>query len=221
MQRFKGVIFDLDGTLLDTIQDIANAMNTILKRYNFPTHDLDSYRFFIGSGIAKLVERSLPSEVSESAKYPKLVEEVFQEYALHLNKFTAPYPGVVDLLDGLTQLGVPFAILSNKADEFMDEVVSNYFSKWDFAVVLGARYGLPKKPDPYSVLEIAEIMALQPSEIVYLGDTDIDMQTAVNSGTYAVGAAWGFRSAEELRANGAHVVIQNPCEILELFQDVG
>ena len=219
MQRFKGVIFDLDGTLLDTIQDIANAMNTVLQRYNFPTHDLDSYRFFIGSGIAKLVERSLPSEVSESVKYSKLVEEVFQEYALHLNKFTAPYSGVVDLLDGLTQLGVPFAILSNKADEFMDEVVSNYFSKWNFAVVLGARYGLPRKPDPYSVLEIAEIMNLQPSEIVYLGDTDIDMQTAVNSGTYAVGSAWGFRSAEELRANGAHVVIQNPCELLELFQD--
>lgn len=217
MQRFKAVVFDLDGTLLDTIQDIANAMNTVLQRYDFPVHDLNSYRFFIGSGIAKLVERALPSDISESTKYPKLVEEFLEEYALHLDKFTAPYNGIVELLDGLTQLGVPLAILSNKADEFMDEVVSSHFAKWSFVVVMGARYGLPTKPDPYSAFEIAEIMQLQPSEIVYLGDSDIDMQTAVNAGMYGVGAAWGFRSVEELSANGANLVIQHPCELLNLF----
>lgn len=217
MQRFKAVVFDLDGTLLDTIKDIANAMNLVLSRYNFPVHDLNSYRFFIGSGIAKLVERALPSDISESAKYPKLVEEFLEEYALHLDKFTAPYEGIVELLDELTKLGVPLAILSNKADEFMDEVVSNYFSRWSFSVVFGARYGMPTKPDPYSAFEIAEIMKLQPSEMVYLGDSDIDMQTAVNAGMYGVGAAWGFRSAEELSANGANLVIQHPSELLNLF----
>lgn len=217
MQIFKAVVFDLDGTLLDTIQDIANAMNTVLNRYNFPAHDLNSYRFFIGSGIAKLVERALPSDISESTKYPKLVEEFLEEYALHLDKFTAPYNGIVELLDGLTQLGVPLAILSNKADEFMDEVVSSHFAKWKFVVVMGARYGLPTKPDPYSAFEIAEIMQLQPSEIIYLGDSDIDMQTAVNAGMYGVGAAWGFRSVEELAANGASLVVHHPLELLDLF----
>lgn len=217
MQKFKAVIFDLDGTLLDTIQDIANAMNVVLKRHNFPTHDLNNYRFFIGSGIAKLVERALPTEISESTKYTKLVEEFIEEYALHLDKFTAPYDGIAELLNKLTNLEIPLAILSNKADEFMDEVVSRHFSNWKFSVVIGARNGLPTKPDPYSAFEIAEVMKIQPSEIIYLGDSDIDMQTAVNAGMYGVGAAWGFRSAEELAANGANLVIKHPSELLGLF----
>lgn len=215
--QYKAVVFDLDGTLLDTVQDIANAMNSVLERHGFPLHDIASYRRFIGNGIPKLVYRALPSEVSESVHYSKLLAEVIDEYSKHLDIHTKLYPGIDELLTELVKMGIRLAILSNKDDSFMDEVVATYLSQWEFEVVFGARANTPVKPDPYSGLEIAELMKLQPAEFIFLGDTSVDMLTANNAGMHAVGAAWGFRGREELYANGAELVIDFPTDLLQLF----
>jgi phosphoglycolate phosphatase len=217
INRYNAVIFDLDGTLLDTVQDIANAMNNVLERHGFPLHDIASYRHFIGNGIPKLVYRALPLEISESVHYQKIVSEVLDEYSKHLDGYTKLYAGIDELLTELIKRGIRLAILSNKDDSFMDEVVDSYFPKWKFEVVFGARANTPVKPDPYSALEIAEIMGLQPAEFIFLGDTSVDMHTAQNAGMYALGAAWGFRGREELYASGAALVIDSPTDLLQLL----
>jgi phosphoglycolate phosphatase len=216
--HYKAVIFDLDGTLLDTVQDIANSMNNVLERHGFPLHDIASYRRFIGNGISKLVYRALPSEISEGVHYNKILAEVIDEYSRNLDVYTRLYDGIGELLSELTQRGISLAILSNKDDSFMSEVVATYLSQWKFEVVFGARANTPAKPDPYSALEIAEIMGLQPTEFLFLGDTSVDMLTANSAGMYAVGAAWGFRGREELYANGARLVIDYPVDLLQLLQ---
>lgn len=214
---FKAVIFDLDGTMLDTIGDIANPVNLVLSRYGFPTHKIEDFRSLIGNGISQLVYRALPSDVAESTSYRKILNEVWEEYRLHLNKSTIPYDGIYGLLDSLAEKGIKLNILSNKADEFMDEVVSKFFSKWNFELVFGARHGIPLKPDPYSAFEIINEMGFDASQCVFIGDSDVDMQTANNAGMYAVGAAWGFRTRGELLANGANLVIEHPSELMKLF----
>lgn len=214
---YKAVIFDLDGTLLNTIGDIANPVNIVLARRGYPVHELDDYRYFIGDGIGQLVHRALPPEVAESSKYPTILAEVKTEYQLNLNKSTVPYQGIEELLDGLTAKGILLNILSNKAHEFMDEVVDNFFTKWQFELVFGARKGLPLKPNPHSVLEMIDLLQLEPEDIVYVGDSDVDMLTANSAGVFAVGVAWGFRGRQELLAHGADLVIDHPQELLQLF----
>lgn len=215
---YKAVIFDLDGTMLDTIRDIANPVNIVLQRYNFPTHDLTTFRDLIGNGIGQLVYRALPVEVAESTSYSTILNEVWTEYQQHLNKSTTPYDGIYELLNKLSDKGIVLNILSNKADEFMDEVVGKYFSDWDFKLVFGARYGVPLKPDPYSAFEIINELDIGASECIFIGDSDVDMQTANHAGIYAVGASWGFRSKSELLAHGADIVIDHPLELLRLFE---
>lgn len=215
--NFKAVIFDLDGTLLDTIGDIATPVETVLKRYGFPGHDREMYRQFIGNGIGELVYRALPIEVAESTSYNKLLGEVWREYGLNLNKSSVPYDGIYTLLDSLAARGIILNILSNKSDEFMDEVVSEFFAKWNFAMVFGARPNKPLKPDPYSVYEILEEIELDAGQCVFVGDSDVDMQTAVNAGVYPVGVSWGFRKPAELKANGAELIIEHPLDLLKLF----
>jgi phosphoglycolate phosphatase len=214
---YKAVIFDLDGTMLDTIRDIANPVNIVLQRYNFPTHDLTTFRDLIGNGIGQLVYRALPAEVAESTSYSTILNEVWTEYQQHLNKSTVPYDGIYELLNKLSNKGIILNILSNKADEFMDEVVGKYFSNWDFKLVFGARHGVPLKPDPYSAFEIINELDIGAGECIFIGDSDVDMQTANHAGIYAVGASWGFRSKSELLAHGADIVIDHPLELLRLF----
>lgn len=214
---YKAVIFDLDGTLLNTIGDIANPVNIVLARYGYPVHSLDDYRYFIGDGIGQLVYRALPPDVAESNKYPTILADVWTEYQLNLNKSTVPYNGITELLDGLTAKGIALNILSNKSHEFMDEVVQRFFAKWDFELVFGARKGLPLKPSPHSIFEMMDLLQLEPENFVYVGDSDVDMLTANSAGVFAVGAAWGFRGKEELLAHGADLVIDYPEQLLGLF----
>lgn len=215
--KFAAVIFDLDGTLLNTVEDIAFAMNLVLTRNNFPTHDVTEYRYFVGGGLTNLVYQTIP----ESARKPELInqylEQVMEEYTKCLDSKTKPYAGITQMLDELSTKHITLAILSNKDHRFMDEVVATHFAKWSFKVVFGARANIPTKPHPQSALEIAQIMQLEPKQIVYVGDTDVDMQTATRAGMYAVGAAWGFRTKKELLDNGAKLIIQHPIELLQLF----
>ena len=217
MSEYKAVVFDLDGTLLNTVEDLAYAMNTVLEKNNLPIHPVQNYRFFVGGGLTNLVYQSLPDDMRKPEIISVVQEDVAKEYAKCIDTMTKPFDGVNELFDGLTTRDIPMAILSNKPHQFMAETVNTHFAKWNFDIVFGARIGVPIKPHPQSALEIADILGLNPQEIVYVGDTDVDMRTATDAGMYPVGVAWGFRDEAELLANGAKQIIHHPTELLKLF----
>ncbi|MGZ0163058.1 MAG: HAD family hydrolase [Planctomycetales bacterium] len=215
--RFKAVIFDLDGTLLDTLADIGNAANDVLAERGHPTHNLEAYRHFIGDGVATLFQRILP----EGLPTPKLIFECVSEFAVSYgrrwNENSQLYPGIADLLDELVRQNVPIAILSNKPHDFVGVCVAEFLSAWPFDPVLGQREGIPRKPDPAGVMEVAESLKVAPEECVYVGDSSVDMLTAKNSGAFAVGVAWGFRPVDELVEYGASRILDSPSDLVELL----
>jgi phosphoglycolate phosphatase len=211
----KAVIFDLDGTLLNTIEDLTDSMNLTLKRFGFKGHDQEAYKYFIGDGIETLVKRALPPESRQEEMITRCVATMREEYALRWDRKTHPYPGIPELLDALFQKGWPISILSNKPDDSTRMVVDKLLPKWAFEIVLGARPSVPKKPDPTAALEIAGLLGLPPDQFIYIGDTGTDMKTAVQAGMFPVGALWGFRTARELMAQGAKVLIEKPMDLLQ------
>lgn len=215
--NFKAVIFDLDGTLLDTIEDLADATNGALSEYGYPTYPVDRYKKFVGDGMENLVKRTLPSDVEDPAIISAVLTRLKTRYDRIWNHKSKPYADIPQLLDALEAAGLKLAILSNKPDSFMRAMVVELLPKWSFKVVYGERPGHPRKPDPASALEIAGHLGCAPSEILYLGDTDTDMNTAVAAGMYPVGVLWGFRDAEELLQNGARSLIRGPLELLKLL----
>lgn len=215
---YSGILFDLDGTLLDTLDDLANSMNAVLKKHGFPGHDTEKYKYFIGNGMEMLVQRVLPPANSEDKKLRETcLKEFHAEYGRRWNEQTRPYAGIDKLLDGLENRGIAMSILSNKADSFTKIIIEQYFGSQRFRFVYGAREGVPKKPDPGSALEIVKLSGIPVGKYLYLGDSGVDMQTATSAGMYAVGAAWGFRDEEELLKHGARVVIKQPEELLALL----
>ncbi|RUA00737.1 MAG: HAD family hydrolase, partial [Deltaproteobacteria bacterium] len=198
--QYKAAIFDLDGTLLDTLEDLAAAANRMLDSYGYPVHPIDSYRHFVGEGAARLVHRVLPRKSISKAVEKECLASFLDDYRRHWRTRTCPYPGICDMLDALTARGMRMAVLSNKPHEITVQCVRHFLGKWSFQTVLGQRPQVPKKPDPAGALEIASLMNLSPSAFIYMGDTAIDMQTARGAGMFAVGVLWGFRPAEELQA---------------------
>ncbi len=216
--NYRAVIFDLDGTLLDSLEDLADSMNQVLARQMFPVHAVEKYRYFVGDGIAELVRRVLPAAQQDSALVAQNISWMSAEYEKRWNQKTRPYPGIAELLDALTDAGMNLAVLSNKPDAFTKIMVPALLPGWQFEPILGARPGVPVKPDPQAALEIAEQLAISPAEILYLGDTATDMLTANAAGMIAVGVAWGFRTVEELQRSGAQQIIHQPAELLQLLQ---
>jgi len=214
---FKAVIFDLDGTLLDTLEDIAGAMNSVLEKRGYPRHPIDAYRHFVGDGVTMLASRVLPEKKRTDEIVTELVKAYREAYGKNWKQKTKPYEGVPEMLDGLTERHVNLAVLSNKPDDATKKCVKGLLSEWNFLTVWGYRDGIPPKPDPTAALEIATRFDLEPGNILFLGDTSIDMKTGVSAGMYPVGALWGFRSREELMAGGAQTVIEQPQEILTLL----
>lgn len=212
--NFKALIFDLDGTLLDTIGDLTDSMNLTLSRFGFKGHDQEAYKYFIGDGIEALAQRALPPENRDEEMVARCVKAMREEYALRWDKKTRPYPGIPQLLDTLTQKGWPISILSNKPDDSTRLVVAKLLSRWSFQIILGSRPSVPQKPDPTAALEIAGLLNLSPSQFIYLGDTGTDMKTALSAGMFPVGALWGFRTAQELLDQGARVLIEKPLDLL-------
>jgi phosphoglycolate phosphatase len=204
--RFKAVIFDLDGTLLNTLEDLADSMNCVLERNRLPEHNLAAYRYFVGDGIEMLVRRALPFEVASENDFQRFVREMKSEYASRWLLKTRPYPGVPEMLAAFAAAGIAMAVLSNKPDEASNEIVKSLLPNIDFRIVLGATPERPKKPDPSAALEIASRLGISPEDFLFMGDTSIDMQTACAAGMFPVGALWGFRPAEELIASGAKVL---------------
>ncbi len=210
---YRAVIFDLDGTLLDTLQDLADAVNAVLRRMGCPIHPVEAYKYFIGQGFSVLAERSLPPAQRSPSRIAECVAGSKAEYAARWQRSTRPYDGVPALLDELTRRGVKMAILSNKPHEFTEVVVRHFLAAWRFEAVLGGREGVPAKPDPAAALEIGRLLGLPPGDILYAGDSGTDMQTARRAGMFAVGVLWGFRGREELLAGGAQALIDRPGEL--------
>ncbi len=212
----KAVIFDLDGTLVNSIFDLAEACNYSLEKVGQTPYDLDSYRYFVGNGIPVLIER-----VVNGKNRPDLYDEVFkifnEYYAVHYVDKTKPYDGICDLLAFLKEKGLKIAILSNKAHRFSVEVAEKVFGKDYFDLVLGLRDGIPEKPAPDAVFEIMEKFNLTAEDCLYVGDTGGDMQTGNNAGVKTIGVLWGFREKEELVQNNAKVIISHPSEIKNLI----
>ena len=215
--RYKAILFDLDGTLLDTLEDLATAANRALGTLGLPAHPTDAYRVFVGDGLRTLAERILPGEQRSAAQVDALVAAFEREYSRTWNERTAPYAGVPEMLDRLTGDGYRMSVLSNKPDAFTRLCVEQLLPHWTFAPLYGQRPGVPKKPDPAAALAIAAELGLDPAEVLYLGDTATDMHTARAAGMEAVGVLWGFRSADELRAAGARHLITHPGELAPLL----
>lgn len=213
---YSAVVFDLDGTLLDSLADIAHTVNQVLGEWNFAPHPLERYRYFVGDGVVTLFERALPADVDRGEWVARCVARFHEVYERHWNVNTRPYEGIRDLVATLRARRVPLAVLSNKPHPFTVKCVAEYFEKDDFAVVLGQREGVPRKPDPAGAIDIASRLDLAPQQCVYLGDSLVDMQTAVRAAMYPVGALWGFRDRDELVAHGVAQVIAHPRELLLL-----
>jgi phosphoglycolate phosphatase len=215
--KYHAVLFDLDGTLLNTLDDLADSTNLALRRLGLPEHPVESYKRFVGDGIDSLIRRAIPEDRRDSATLRECVNLTRANYAARWAEKTRPYDGIAELLDALTTRGVRMAVFSNKPDEFTQLCVERLLAGWRFEVVLGARPTLPKKPDPAGARLIARSLQLETAEIIYLGDTDTDMQTAVAAGMFPVGALWGFRTAEELTAHGARTLIEKPLDLLPIL----
>ena len=214
---FRATIFDLDGTLLDTLDDIANAANNVLAARGFPTHPNSDYRTFIGDGVIKLMLRALPKAHRDEATVQVSVGAYVREYERTWNALTKPYPGVPEMLDALVIRGLKLAVLSNKPDHFTQRCVDELLAKWAFDVVVGASDQFPRQPDPASAIETAQRLGVPPAECLYVGDSGIDMQTARAAHMCSVGALWGFRGKEELLKDGAQFLIKRPSEVLDLL----
>jgi phosphoglycolate phosphatase len=215
--NYRAVIFDLDGTLLDTLEDLMAAVNHSLLKLGFPTHGPAEFKYFVGAGRDVMAALSLPADRRTPKIVAQLCENVDAYYLQHWTDHTRPYPGIPELLNSLTARGIRMAVLSNKPHNFTVLNISKLLSPWHFEAVLGATSSLPKKPDCTSALQIARQMEIAPADFLYLGDSDIDMQTATNACMYPVGALWGFRTAEELKSAGAKTLVREPLELLDLL----
>ena len=213
---FDGIIFDLDGTLVDTLEDLADAMNRVLIGEQAPVHSHATYKLLIGKGIRNLVGEALPAEKRSAETIAGCYERMIADYGEHFLVKTRRYDGVAELVSGLRAASVKLAVFSNKSHDLTRRIVESLFGPGDFDVVMGAQPGLPLKPDPTVALLISTRLGIAPSRIVFLGDSGLDMLTATAAGMIAVGAAWGFRTKDELVENGASLVLDHPLELLEL-----
>ncbi|MFQ6794062.1 MAG: HAD family hydrolase [Thomasclavelia sp.] len=210
------IIFDLDGTLVDSLTDLANTVNQILQEYNFPTYPIDQYRYFVGDGIIKLIERVLPKEHLD--KTLKVKERFDQLYGQKCLENTKPYPGISELIEELAAKGYNLAVVTNKPHPHALKLVKTLFPDC-FSYVFGNSPLHPKKPDPCLNNLVIDLFDVKKNQVVYIGDSNVDMLTAKNTKVKAIGVAWGFRGREELLASGANYVVEKPDEILELVND--
>jgi phosphoglycolate phosphatase len=216
-KKHKAIVFDLDGTLINSIPDIADSMNEVLSRYGYPQYNHNQYKYFVGNGIKKLVERCVPPEYSTLENVENIFRMMIEVYSDNCLNKTAVYDGIPELLDGLTAKWIKMAILSNKTDSITQQICNKLFYNRHFDIVLGLTDNFPKKPNPQSALFIAKNLSVSPDEVFYLGDTSIDMETACAAGFFAAGASWGFRPAEELLSFGAKFIADNPNDCLHYF----
>jgi|WetSurSiteA1Bulk_404760.scaffolds.fasta_scaffold01387_4 phosphoglycolate phosphatase len=214
---FKGAIFDLDGTLADTLSDIAGSVNRVLKAHRYPIHPEEDFKLLVGRGLDNLMQQSLPENSRQPAIVSKCLAEMMEDYRENCLVNTRLYDGILEMLTTLKSLNIKLAVFSNKAEPLTYRIVSRLLRDIQFVKVMGARTDFPRKPHPAGALFISNQMGLSPGDIIYVGDSDVDMITATSAGMYPVGVLWGFRSGEELLANGAKQLVNHPLELCRLF----
>lgn len=203
--------------MLDTLTDLANCANTALSQMGFPTHPKDKYRYFIGDGLRNLIKRILPENHRDGDTIEKCLVITHDQYHCRWAENTHPYSGIAELLSGVDQIKLPKVIFSNKPDEFTQVMVKDLLADFSFEIVRGLNRSTPRKPDPTVPLQIADQLKIPPRQFLYLGDTNTDMKTAIAADMYPVGALWGFRTAEELKANGAKALAKHPLDVLNIL----
>ncbi len=215
---YRGVVFDLDGTLIDSLEEIATATNQILEASGHPTHPIEAYKYFAGYGARVLIERAAPPEVTAD---PEKLEELLNRFLALYHELTGtiskPYDGIAEMLTALVNKGLKIFVLTNKPHDSACECVEDLMPDWTFDMTLGARDDVPKKPHPAGAIEILEATGIKGEEMLYLGDTSVDMETAKGAGMVPVGVLWGFRERAELEESGARHIISHPLELLKLL----
>jgi len=211
------VIFDLDGTLLDTLKDLADCYNRVLQQQGFPTHPENSYKNFIGDGATKCVERALPEDARDESTIQQCMTLQKQDYQNNWRNCTQPFDGIENLLDALVNLKIRMAVLSNKDQSFTELCINHFFPEIHFDLIQGNQQGLPLKPDPAGCNRIAGGMSVSTKNCLLLGDSAMDMQAARSAGMLGIGALWGYRSNKELVGAGAFSTIAAPLDLLSFL----
>ena len=208
-------IFDLDGTLLNSLDDMMNSLNQVLEAHNLETHDREAYQKFVGNGMKKLVERACPNGYTNNEVILQEFLEVYKERYYELSR---PYPGITDMLRDLNKRNIPIGICTNKKQEYTDKIIELFFNDIEFVSVIGDRFEGKEKPNSYYPLLIAKEMNKEPHDIYFVGDSDVDILTAINSDMIPVGVSWGFRSVDELKGTGASYIVDSASEVLQLLK---
>ncbi len=215
----KAILFDLDGTLADSLIDLADGVNRALEIKGYPTHPVEAFKYFVGDGIPKMIERALP-ENQRSQEIINEVKAIFMPYyAVHYADNTYAYSGMPELVSSLKAQGFIVAVVTNKEQTMANEVVTSLYGDV-FDLIFGKRDGIPAKPDPTAALMAMEELGVKPEECVFIGDSGMDVKTAVNSGAVPVGELWGFRKQDELLENGAKYIISKPEELLDIIKEL-
>ncbi len=214
--KFNAVFFDLDGTLANSVEDLANSVNYVLAQYGFPTHKTECYKYFAGDGILKMIERAVPSQHSSDPIVFELKDRFMEYYAEHYADNTVSYDGLTEIVDCLKKKGIKLAVVTNKAQEMAEKVVKKLFEN-SFDYILGLRDGIPAKPDPTGILMAMKELNVEPEECAFVGDTGMDVAGGVNAGAYPIGVLWGFREKEELVKFGAKAFASTADELLNIL----
>lgn len=215
--RHSAIIFDFDGTLMDTVEDLADSMNAVLEEFGFPVHPVQPYKYFVGRGIVNLARAAAP-ESTPDGTIEKMAVRMGEIYGKNWANKTRPYPGIPEALAALREQGLRLAILSNKPDAFTKDMTRHFFPGGMFDAVAGATKDMPIKPDPAGAFMLARRFGLEPAAFAYLGDTDTDMRTGLAAGMFTIGATWGFRPLAELLEAGAQATVDSPAELVALLR---
>ena len=215
----KAVLFDLDGTLVNSLSDLANAVNFALGAFGFKPHETEEFKYFVGDGIPMMIKRALPENSRDFDTVEKVKKVFFEHYSVHFADNTLPYDGVKELISALKQREIKIAVVTNKAQEMADKVVFGAYGDV-FDIVFGKREGIPSKPDPAAAITVMNDLGVKPEECIFIGDSGVDVLTGVNSGAVPVGELWGYREEEELLNGGAKYIIKKPEELLGIIDEI-
>lgn len=214
----KAIIFDLDGTIIDSIDDLGDSMNAMLANNGYPTHSIENYITWVGNGARLLLQRALP-DVKDEALQQKYLKEFLAVYATNYNVKTKIYEGVAEFLDFLVRQNIQITILTNKPHAETQKIANDYLTPWPFEMILGQREAFPKKPDPQVALKMASDLNLRPSEMLFIGDSATDIKTAVAAGMKPIGVNWGYGTKESMLEAGASIIIESPKELFDIVKN--